>query len=432
MSYPSDIVLSVRAVRTIGVRGGIMKHFFKVVDIDTVCALRAQFPVVDAETVPLASAAGRILAETVAADLNIPGFARSTMDGYALQASATFGASESNPGYLSVVGSVAMGEQPDIRIGPGEAVRIATGGMLPPGADAVVMIEHTEALDATTIEVYKSVAPGQHVVAQGEDIALGDKLLVRGQPVRPQEAGLLAALGCRTVRVFRKPRIGIVSTGDEVVPVDALPGPGQIRDVNSTTLAAMTLAAGGQPRAYGIIKDNAVLLKTTCARALAENDMILVSGGSSVGMRDFTIEAFEAQPASDIMVHGVSISPGKPTILARSGDKPMWGIPGHVTSAMVVFRILVEPFIAHLGGLGDGLRRTFTIPARLARNLSSAQGRVDFVRVRLANRDGMLLAEPLLGKSGLINTMVRADGLVRIAVDAEGLDKGDIVAVELI
>ena len=260
---------------------------------------------------------------------------------------------------------------------------------------------------------------------------MGDTLLVRGQPVRSQEAGLLAALGCQAVNVFRKPRIGIISTGDEVVSIEAVPGPGQIRDMNSTTLAAMTLAAGGQPQDYGIIKDNAEHLKTTCGRALAENDMILVSGGSSVGMRDFTIEAFEAQPASEIMVHGVSISPGKPTILARSGDKPMWGIPGHVTSAMVVFRVLVQPFIVYMGGLDDRFRRSFAIPARLARNLPSSQGRVDFVRVRLVNRGDELYAEPILGKSGLINTMVKADGLVRIAADAEGLDKGDQVGVEL-
>lgn len=248
-----------------------MKNFFKVVDIDDVYAHRASFPVVDSEILPLASAEGRVLAAAITADLDIPGFTRSTMDGYALQGAATFGATESNPGYLNVVGSVAMGEQPGFRVGPGEAVRIATGGMLPQGADAVMMIEHTEALDDNTVEIYKSVAPGQHVVAQGEDIALGQTLLTSGQPVRPQEAGLLAAMGCETVCVFRKPRIGIISTGDEVVPVAEVPGPGQIRDVNSTTLSAMTVAAGGQPRVYGIVQDNFEHLKTTCARALAED-----------------------------------------------------------------------------------------------------------------------------------------------------------------
>jgi len=408
-----------------------MKNFFKVVDIDDVYAWRTSFPVVESEMLPLASTEGRVLAEAVTADLDIPGFTRSTMDGYALQGAATFGATESNPGYLTVVGSVAMGAQPDLLVGPGEAVRIATGGMLPRGADAVMMIEHTEALDDSTIEVYRSVAPGQHVVARGEDIARGDTLLSGGQPIRPQEAGLLAAMGHETVRVFRKPRVGIISTGDEVVPVAAVPGPGQIRDVNSTTLSAMTLAAGGQPRVYGIVQDSLALLKTMCTQALAENDMVLISGGSSVGMRDFTIEAFEAQADAEIMVHGVSISPGKPTILARSGPKPMWGIPGHVTSAMVVFRVLVQPFVAHLGGLDDRFRRGLTIPCRLARNLPSSQGRVDFVRVRLEHRDGELYAEPVLGKSGLIHTMVKADGLVRIAAPVEGLDKGDAVAVEL-
>jgi molybdopterin molybdotransferase len=408
-----------------------MKNFFKVVDIDDVHAWRRSFPVVDSEMLPLASTEGRVLAEAVTADLDIPGFTRSTMDGYALQGAATFGATESNPGYLTVVGSVAMGAQTDLRVGPGEAVRIATGGMLPQGADAVMMIEHTEALDDNTIEVYKSVAPGQHVVAKGEDIARGHTLLASGQRVRPQEAGLLAAMGCERVRVFSKPRIGIISTGDEVVPVTDIPGPGQIRDVNSTTLSAMTVAAGGQPRVYGIVQDRFELLKTMCARALAENDMVLISGGSSVGMRDFTIEAFEAQEDAAIMVHGVSISPGKPTILARSGTKPMWGIPGHITSAMVVFRVLVQPFVDYLGGLDDRFRRVFKIPCRLARNLSSSQGRVDFVRVRLVLQDGELYAEPLLGKSGLIHTMVKADGLICIAAPVEGLDKGDAVEVEL-
>jgi molybdopterin molybdotransferase len=354
------------------------------------------------------------------------------MDGYAVQGAATFGVSESNPGYLNVVGAVAMGERPPVRVGPGEAVRIATGGMLPQGADAVVMIEHTEALDETTIEVYKSVAPGQHVIARGEDIAVGDTLLERGQLVRPQEAGLMAALGCRTVPVYAKPRLGIISTGDEVVPVDTVPGPGQIRDVNSTTLTAMAAASGALATSYGIVRDDFERLNTTCARALGENDMVLISGGSSVGMRDFTIEAFEAQPDAEILVHGVSISPGKPTILARSGVKPLWGIPGHVASAMVVFHVLVRPLVAHMGGLDRRWRRSVTIPCRLSRNLASKQGRVDFVRVRLVERDGERWAEPLPGKSGLIHTMVRADGLVRIDADREGLDKGTQVAVELI
>ena len=409
-----------------------MKNFFKVVDIETVEALSTRFPIAEVERLPLASANGRVLAEAIAADLDIPGFARATMDGYAVQGATTFGVSESNPGYLSVVGAVAMGEGPTVRVGPGEAVRIATGGMMPEGADAVVMIEHTEALDDTTVEVYKSVAPGQHVIARGEDIAVGDTLLARGRPVRPQEAGLLAALGCQTVSVYAKPRVGIVSTGDEVVPVDTVPGPAQIRDVNSTTLAAMAEASGSRATSYGIVRDDFERLQSTCARALAENDMVLISGGSSVGVRDYTIEAFAAQPDAEILVHGVSISPGKPTILARSGEKPMWGVPGHVASAMVVFHVLIRPFVDHMAGLDRRRRRISTISCRLSRNLASNQGRVDFVRVRVRERDGELVAEPLLGKSGLIHTMVRADGLVRIDADREGLDKGVQVAVELI
>ncbi len=408
-----------------------MRGFFKVVDIETVLSLAKTFEPLPAEAIRLTAAVGRVLAEDIDADLDIPGFSRATMDGYAVQGASTFGASEGNPAFLNVVGSVAMGVQPDIAVGPGEAVRIATGGMLPNGSDAVVMVEHTEALDADTIEAYKSAAPGQHVIARGEDMRAGERLLHRGQPLRPQEIGVLAAAGRYQFKVFQRPRIGILSTGDEVVPVDAVPSPGQIRDVNSAALAAFIHAAGGRSQVYGIVRDDYAALLETCRRALAANDMVLISGGSSVGTRDFTIDVLQALEDAEILVHGVSIRPGKPTILARGGGKPVWGLPGHVTSAMVVFAVLVRPFLEHLGGLDHRFRRRIRVPARLTRNLSSVQGRVDYVRVRLSSTADGLEADPVLGKSGLIRTMAAADGLLCIAANAEGLDGGAIVSVEL-
>ena len=406
-----------------------MQDFFKVMDIDAVLALRSGFSTVGSEQINLSEALGRVLALDFKAPADIPGFDRATMDGYAVAAASTFGASEANPAYLTIVGAVGMGQEPDHEVGPGLASRIATGGMLPPGADSVVMVEHAGQLDARTIEVYRSVAPGQHVVAKDEDATHGQTLLPAGIRLRPQEMGLLAACGASLVQVFKRPRVGIISSGDEVVPVETEPAPGQVRDVNAHTLAALLQQVGGQPFLYGIVKDRFEELLAACNRALTETDMVLVSGGSSVGTRDLTVEVLSSLPQSQILVHGVSISPGKPTILAQCGAKPFWGLPGHVTSAMVVFMVLVRPFLAHIAGWQYD--RPVWVSARLSRNMASAQGRVDFVRVRLTERYGQTWAEPVLGASGLIRTMVEADGMIAIAKNSEGVEQGAEVEVWL-
>lgn len=405
-----------------------MKEFFNVETIEGVLAHAPSFMPVGTETVPLAECLGRVLAGDIYSDVDIPDFNRSTMDGFAVKASSTFGASEANPAYLNVRGQIRMGVRPDLAIGPGEAARIATGGMLPDGADSVIMVEHTDTLDDATIEAYRSVAPGQHVIEKGEDIRHTRPALTRSTRIRPQEAGLLAACGCTEIDVFRRPRVGIISTGDEVVPVDRVPGQGQIRDINTQTLSGQVLAAGGTPMVFGIVRDNRDDLMDKCRRALERTDMVMISGGSSVGARDFTVEVLDALPDTAILVHGISISPGKPTILARSGGKAFWGLPGHAVSAMVVFAVVVRPFLDRLCGLSQTVRQ-FPIQAVLSRNLASAQGRVDYVRVRLVAADGHIMAEPILGKSGLINTMVKADGLIAIGMNTEGLEKGTTVEV---
>ncbi|MFH1985124.1 MAG: gephyrin-like molybdotransferase Glp [Pseudomonadota bacterium] len=408
-----------------------MKSFFNVATISSVLALRERFDPVGTETLPLTEAVGRVLAETVAADRNLPGFNRATMDGYAVPAAATFGASEGSPAWLSVVGDIAMGQRPAFSLGAGQAARIATGGMLPPGADAVVMIEHTEAIGEDTVEIYKSVAPGQHMVMADEDFSGGQAVLFPGTLLRAQEIGLLAAFGKDPVRVFRRPEVAIVSTGDEIIPIHQRPETGQIRDVNSYSLAAMVTAGGGTPIPMGITADQADGLIEKCRAAAELSDMVLISGGSSVGTRDYTIDALNALPDNELLVHGIAISPGKPAILARSGKRPVWGLPGHVTSAMIVFEMVVTPFLDRLRGLDETHRRRRSVPARLSRNVASTQGRTDFVRVQLSETDEGLLATPVLGKSGLLNTMVRADGLVTIAENTEGLDAGAPVSVYL-
>ena len=407
-----------------------MREFFEVTQIDEVLSLQKRFQKVGMEMLPLQDTLSRVLGSDLTAEFDIPGFDRSTMDGYAVKASTTFGASEANPAYLTLIGSVAMGQVPDQAVGPGQAMRIATGGMLPKGADSVVMIEHTDPVDETTIEVYRSVTPGQHVVTKDEDAAAGQVLLQAGCRLRPQQMGVLAACGRAAVEVFKQPRVGIISSGDEVVPIDAPLGVGRIRDVNSYTLAGLVRQAGGLPTSYGIVPDEFDNLLATCRRALSEMDMVLVSGGSSVGTRDLTVKVLEALDQSKILIHGVSVRPGKPTILAQCQGKAFWGLPGHVTSAMIVFMILVQPFIAYIGGAET--TPPIHIRARLSRNLPSVQGRVDFVRVRLERKDDQWWASPVLGASGLIRTMVAADGLVAVELNSEGLDQGAWVDVRLI
>ncbi|MBW1848452.1 MAG: molybdopterin molybdotransferase MoeA [Deltaproteobacteria bacterium] len=409
-----------------------MKDFFRVKTLEQVIGYVSDFPIVGTEEISLDQALGKIIATDIISPQDLPNFSRATMDGYAVKASSTFGASEGGPAFLTIKGSIQMGDSPNFTLNPGEGAKISTGGMLPHGADSVVMIEHAEAVDDLSIEVYKSVAPGQHVIQAGEDIEKNALMISKGQPIRPQEIGLLAAFGIQTVKVFKSPVIGIISTGDEIVPIDQVPGPGKIRDVNSYTLASQIKKSGAIPVTYGIVRDDYDTLYRQCESTIQTSDMVLVSGGSSVGMRDFTTEVLSSLPDSKILVHGISISPGKPTILANVQKKAFWGMPGHVTSAMVVFETIVRPFIDHLRGNLAENKSSYVTPARLSRNVASANGRTDFIRVKLVEKEDGIWAEPILGKSGLINSMVKADGLVEIGINIEGLNKGDEVKVTLL
>lgn len=409
-----------------------MDDFFRVLTIEQVLKLFSGFPTVDTETIPIDRALDRVTASVITAPEDLPEFCRATMDGFAVRAASTFGASESNPALLTLKGSIAMGEKPEFSINPGEAARIATGGMLPPGADGVVMIEYTDPVDEESIEVYRSIPPGGNVIQIGEDFRKNETLIPAGKRLRPQEIGLLASFGIQTLLVHRTPRIGIISTGDEIVPIHEKPGIGKIRDINTYTLSGMVTSIHAVPVHFGLVPDNPKSLDRVCRQALEETDMVLVSGGSSVGTRDFTIQVLSSLPQTEILVHGIAISPGKPTILANSGTKLFWGLPGHVVSAMVVFYKLVQPSMETIAGVAGNLSRHFCVPAVLTRNVSSVHGRTDYIRVRLFEQDGTRYAEPILGKSGLIQTMVKSDGLVEIDINTEGLDKGATVQVELV
>ncbi|MCL5076331.1 MAG: molybdopterin-binding protein [Chloroflexi bacterium] len=384
------------------------------------------------ETLPLMESVGRILAEEIASPADLPPFARSSMDGYAVRAQDTFGASEGNPVYLSVVGEVMMGEEATIPLGQDQAVRISTGGMRPIGADAVVIVEDTQLVAADMVEVRRAVAPEDNVAQVGEDIRKGEILLTRGHRLRPWDLGALAGVGLSQVRVFRRPRVAIIATGDELIEPGKEPQPGQISDINSYTLAALVTEAGGIALRQGIVGDDYTTLRAKAEYVLATADMLLLSGGSSVGTRDLTSRVMSDLGEPGIIVHGVAVRPGKPTILAVAKGTPIFGLPGQPVSTIVIFDLLVKPVIQQLAGYQVRLQERVWLRAYMARNVASAPGREEYIRVRLENRDGELWAVPILGKSSSISTMIRADGLAIIPLNKEGVEMGEAVEVRLL
>lgn len=384
---------------------------------------------VRAETIPTADALDRVLAEPLSALSPLPAFPRSTMDGYAVRAADTFGASESLPAYLTVVGEVPMGRAPEFTVGPTQTAVVYTGGMLPRGADAVVMVERTQKLDAANIEVLRAVAPGENVINVGEDVKEGESLLGPGHALRPQDLGGLMALGITHVTVAARPRVAIVSTGDEVVPPDQVPGPGQVRDVNTTTVAGLVMRAGGIPLPQGIVQDRFEDLLAAAQVGLDNADALVISAGSSVSTRDLTAGVVNRLGRPGVLVHGVSVKPGKPTILGVCGGKPVLGLPGNPVSAMVVAGLFLVPVLRQLQGASPSGHNRVT--AKLTHNIASVPGREDYVQVRLVESDGQLWADPVFGKSNLIYTLVKADGMLRVPLDSNGLHEGEWVQVEL-
>lgn len=380
----------------------------------------------EGERAALGSALGRVLFSPVESREYVPGFDRSTVDGYAVRASDTFGCSEAIPALLDQRGEIAMGEAAEKVLPAACCVYVPTGGAVPPEADAVVMIEHTETYGDGTIGVTKPVAPGENLIYRGDDVYPGKAVLPAGRLLGPQDIGALAAMGVAEVQVCKKPVVGIISTGDELVPVECTPVGGQIRDLNSSMLAALVTQCGCEPRCYGIIKDEAAGLKAVMERACVECDAVLISGGSSVGMKDATADVIASK--GEILFHGIAMKPGKPTILGNVEGKPVWGLPGHPVAAFFVSHIFVRPLLGQL--MGREVKK-YTLPARLTEPVSANHGRAQYSGARLIFRDGEWFAEPIRGKSGLITTLAASDGYFCIPRDKEGAAAGETVPVTL-
>ncbi len=383
-----------------------------------------------ATSIPTADADGRVLASDILAPDPVPAFPRSEVDGYAVRAADTYGASEALPAYLTVIGEVTMGSTTSLTLGPAQAALIHTGGMLPAGADAVVMVEYTQVSRSGEVEILRPVAVGENTIAIGEDVAQGAEVLPAGLRLRPADLGALMALGITTVQVAQKPRVAVLSTGDELVSPDQVPEPGQIRDVNSYTLKALIARAGGEAILYGIVPDERQALESSVRRAFVACDALVVTAGSSASTRDITAEVLHGLGQPGVLVHGVATKPGRPTILGVADGKPLVGLPGNPVSALVNAGLFVVPMVETLQGLTRP-RRAPVVRARVTLNLPSEAGREDWWPVRLHAGPEGWMAEPIFYKSNLVFRLVEADGLLKVPADATGLALGEKAEVWL-
>lgn len=380
----------------------------------------------------MSHALGLPLAEDITCLEDIPGFTRTTVDGYAVRAADTFGASETSPAYLNVTGEVLMGQEPSIRVGESEAVRIATGGMLPEGADAALMLEHAQAMDALTIEATRAVAPGENIVRRGEDLGAGQLILHRGTRLRPQHISVLASMGVHEIPVYERPRVSIISTGDEIVPPSSTLKPGQIRDSNSYLLEGLITEAGAMPIRMGIIRDDYAAIKAALIDAASKSDIILMTGGSSVGARDHAEAAMSE--LGEVKFHSVALKPGKPMLFGVMDGRLVFGLPGHPRAVEVTFGVFVRAAISAICGeaTSDMREAARTVRAALTRAVPSSSGRQEVINVILERREGRLYATPLLAKSGMLFAAIRANGSITVPLGAPGLHEGLEVDVHLL
>lgn len=376
--------------------------------------------------VPIGDSLGRISAEIVNSPEQSPAFRRSTVDGYALIARDTFGSSESLPAFFKVIGEIRMGEINEYKLNKGETVMIHTGGMLPEKCDAVLMVEYTQVIRSNEIEVFKAVSSGENILEMGEDLNKGEEILSSGKIIRTADIGGLLAVGINKVTVYEKPRIGILTSGDELVSPSKKPGAGQVRDINSSMLAALVEKYGGLPVIYPILPDDSERMKEGITRAFKECDSLIITAGSSASARDFTAQIVCQLGKPGILSHGVNIKPGKPTIVAVCGGKPVIGLPGNPVSALVIAILFVIPMVKKL----SGITRQFPLirgKAKISVNLASVSGREDYWPVKIIQSEGEIIAEPIFYKSNLIFSLVRADGLAIVPADANGIAAGELI-----
>ncbi|UCH01619.1 MAG: molybdopterin molybdenumtransferase MoeA [Candidatus Bathyarchaeota archaeon] len=413
-----------------------MKRFVKLTRIDRALHLffeQVQIEPISSETVPLTTSVARILAEDVVARFDVPGFSRSAVDGYALKAQDTIGASSTNPLVLDVIGVVEIGWPAKTALSQHQSVYIDTGAVLPNGANAVIMAEYTESIGNNKIEIYRALTPGENVSFRGEDVKKGERILLRGTVLRPQDVGVLSALGYSQVKVVRRPKIAILSTGNELIDAGEKWEKGKIIDTNRPILISMVKELGGEPIDLGIAKDEFKEIQSKVVYGLNVSDMVLVSGGTSVGAKDLMPTVINSLKKPGILVHGLCMKPGKPTALAAAGNQPIVLLPGFPVAAMVSFNAVVIPIVLKLCGTNSLPFWNRVVHAKMTRRIPSSLGNKTFTRVLVKYMKGKFVAEPLrTSGSGVISSMIRANGLVAIPENKEGLEAGEEVEVILL
>ena len=373
------------------------------------------------EEVQILKSLDRILGEEIISNIDVPEFNRSTVDGYAIKTSDSHGATDSIPSILNILGEVKMGREAKISIKSGETIYVPTGGMIPKGADGVIMIENTEKMDDSTLLIYKPISQGENIIYKGDDIKKSEIILKKGRKISPEVMGVMASLGISKINVYKKPRFYIISTGDEIIHIDEELSLGKVRDINSYALYGMIQSIGGEIVGQSIIRDDYNLLRTEVEKALDYSDIVLISGGSSVGTRDFTHKVIDSFHGKGVFVHGISIKPGKPTIMGEGKGKLIFGLPGHPVSSIVVFKTFIETFIQEKLGVSYVKPR---INATMDFNFPSSPGKVTYQMVMLNEQDGKFHATPSFGKSGMISLLSNSQGYIIIEAHEEGIYKG--------
>lgn len=406
-------------------------EFFNVLSVQEVNAILERLAndyIVGLETVGLLDAIDRIAGIDYSSPINLPEFNRSTVDGYAVICQDVLGASDSMPSFLDCVSEVGMGESTDLIVGKGQAVYVPTGGMIPSGSDGMVMIEYVQKLDDQTLLIHKTIAPGENITMIGDDLHQGDKVLLKGKKITAYDIGLLAAIGIGEIQVYKKPRFAILSTGDEIIDIHESQSLGKVREINGYALFALIKQLGGEVIQKVIVKDDFNQLQKELSQAINQADIVLISGGSSVGTRDYTKQVIESFEGGQVMVHGISIKPGKPTIIGQINDKLIFGLPGHPASALIVFNIFVKNYMQKI------LKRDanpFQVIATLNSNVHSSPGKRTYQMIQLVRTELEWNAIPLYGKSGMMTLLTRASGYICISEDQEGLMKGEQVKISL-
>ena len=383
--------------------------------------------ILEKETIAIGHGLGRVLSSDIVSTIDVPHFDRSVVDGYAVKLTDVQGASNAIPGFLRITGEVEMGKETICILKQGETLYVPTGGMVPAGTEAMIMIEYTEKLGEKDLAVYTNAGANENMMRIGDDIRNGELVFSRGHLLRPQDIGVLSALGYLHIEVYQPPRLSIISTGDEIIRPGETPKPGQVIDINTPALAAVAKRLGAEVISTAYASDDRQEIRSAVELGIKNGDMVILSGGSSMGEKDYTVEVINE--LGEVLLHGLAVKPGKPTILGTVSQKPVIGLPGQPAAAIMVMMIVLQEFMCRY--YGQDLFKYQTVSGVLMENIHAAPGRRTFQTVSITKSENGIEVRPSHGKSGMITLLSYSDGYLEITENEEGKNAGDQVEVTL-